>query len=157
MAKIRRYKLSWGPSVSQNITGYKIYWSKRESVNYDSKYINVGNVTEVTLSNDITSSGSMVMFGVAAVDRDGNESDITTMDKPCQFHIPKAPEGLLLRPLEDFRIVDKIEQQSNRSQNLDKLSSDMDGEDDPFVEAIDSTGGVKKSKYYDDVGYRNFP
>ena len=137
MAKIRKYKLSWEASESQNITGYKIYWSKSNSVNYDSKYIDVGNVTEVTLSNDLTTSSSTIMFGVTAVDRDGNESDITTLEKTHQFHIPKAPEGLSLRPLDDFRTVDTIEQQSIASQNVENMSFEMDGKDDPFVEAID--------------------
>lgn len=152
MAKIRKYKLSWKPSESQNITGYKIYWSESGSVNYDSKYINVGNVTEVKLSNEIISSGGTIMFGVAAIDRDGNESDIITMDKPYKFHIPKAPGGLLLGPLEDFRIIDTIEKQSDTSQNIESNES----EDDPFVEAIESNGGSKKvkTKYYDDIGYR---
>ena len=105
MAKIRRYKLTWEVSRSKNITGYKIYWSNSESINYDSKSIDVGNVTEVILSSDITSSGNMVMFGVVAIDRDGNESDITRMEKPYQFHIPNAPERLSLRPMDDFKIV----------------------------------------------------
>ena len=72
-----------------------------------------------------------------AVDRDGNESDITTLEKTHQFHIPKAPEGLSLRPLDDFRTVDTIEQQSIASQNVENMSFEMDGKDDPFVEAID--------------------
>lgn len=137
MAKIRKYKLYWEASESQNISGYKIYWSKSKTVNYDSKFINVRNVTEVTLSKDITTSSSTVMFGIAAIDKDGNESDITTIEKPYQFHIPKAPKGLLIRPLGNFRIVDMIEQQTITSHNLEKLSSDKDDEDDPFVEAID--------------------
>ena len=138
MAKFCKYKLSWVASTSRNIIGYKIYWSKSKTVNYDSKYINVGNVTEVKLSNDIIASNSTIMFGVATVDRDGNESDITTIDKPYKFHIPKAPGGLFLRQLEDFRTVDTIEQQPIKLQNVGKMSSDMDSETDPFVEAIDS-------------------
>lgn len=159
MAKIRRYKLTWEASKSKNITGYKIYWSNSESINYDSKSIDVGNVTEVILSSDITSSGNMVMFGVVAIDTDGNESDINRLDKPYQFHIPHAPEQLSLRPMEDFKIVSMSKPQFKTSQNVDPVSSDKDGEDDPLAEAIESKGETKKSKikYYDDVGYRNLP
>lgn len=156
MAKIHKYELSWKPSESQNITGYKIYWSKSETVNYDSKYIDVGNVTSITLPDDITFSDSAVMFGVTAIDKDGNESDITTFGKPYQFHVPKSAKELSLRPLEDFSIIDTIKPQSKTPQKVDKLSFDEDDGYDPFVDAVASNIGINKAKikYYDDVGYR---
>ena len=53
MAKIRKCKLSWEASDSENVIGYKLYWSKAAEIGYDSKYIKVGNVTEITLPDDV--------------------------------------------------------------------------------------------------------
>ena len=157
MAKVRKYKLSWEPSDSKNITGYKVYWSYGDSVNYESKSLEAGNATEVTLSGDMTSSGSTVMFGVAAIDKDGNESDITTMAKPYYFHVPKAPEGLSIRPLDDFRVVDKKQPQSQIPKKVAETGLSKQDDDNSLAEAIESHGEIQRPrrKYYDDVGYRN--
>lgn len=159
MAKIRKYKLSWEASDSINITGYKIYWSKGESVGYDSKAIDVGNATEITLSDDITSSDSKVMFGVVAIDKNGNESDITTMSKPYYFNIPKSPAGLLLAPLDDFKIVEPTQSRSLTSKKADKDRPVKNEDHDPLADAIESYSESRQArmKYYDDVGYRSKP
>jgi hypothetical protein len=91
MAKIRKYKLSWEASDSSTVIGYKLYWSKGAEVSYDSKFIKVGNVTEITLPDDVILSDGPVMFGVTAIDKDGNESDMALIAEPYQLHVPKAP------------------------------------------------------------------
>ncbi|WP_372681106.1 hypothetical protein [Desulfosarcina sp.] len=82
MAKIRKSKLSWKASESENVVGYKLYWSKAAKVGYDSKSIKVGNVTKIALPDDVTLPDGPVMFGVTAIDNDGNESDMTTTPEP---------------------------------------------------------------------------
>ena len=145
MAKVRRYRPSWEPSESQNIIGYKIYWSRSESVNYDSEFIDVGNVTEMELADDILFVDNPIMFGVTAIDRDGNESDITTLVGPYTLHVPKAPTGLSLIHTAQFKVLE-----------YNELAADQGGEEDPLADAIESheSQEQKKMKYYNDVGYR---
>jgi len=156
MAKIRKYKLSWEASDSQKITGYKLYWSMTEEVSYDSKFIDVGDATEIILPSDIILSGGPVMIGIAAIDKDGNESDITTLAEPYQFYFPEAPVGLSLIPLDDFSLVEPAEQDFMELPKLDEVFPEHNDNGDPLAEAIESNGTSKsvRTKYYDDVGYR---
>ena len=53
-----------------DLAGYRVYWRRATSPTWDySRW--VGNVTEATLEDVIIDN---YFFGVAAVDRDGNES-----------------------------------------------------------------------------------
>lgn len=159
MAKIRKCKLSWEASDSDHVIGYKLYWSKTMDVSYDSKYIKVGNVTEIALPDDVTLSDGPVMFGVTAVDKDGNESDMTTIGEPYQLHVPKAPAGLSLKPLDEYNLVGAPEREPNKLHNVTPISPEPDGSEDPLAEAIETNeySPPAKMKYYDDVGYRKTP
>ena len=106
MAKIRRYKLSWDASDSKNVAGYKVYWSEGKEVSYDSKSIDLFNLTKVTIFDEVLVPDRPVMFGVTAVDFDGNESDITTLPEPFQVHVPKAPVTLTLKISDEFKMLD---------------------------------------------------
>ena len=136
MAKIRKCRLSWKASASEQVVGYKLYWSRGSAVDYDSRCIKIGNVTEIVLPDDITLSDDPVMFGVTAVDRDGNESDMITDEKPYRLSIPEAPAGLSIRPSEEFRLVG-----SDRLREEMPVVGDADPEsiedEDPLAQAIE--------------------
>ena len=155
MAKIRRYKLSWDASDSKNVIGYMLYWAKGAEVGYDSKCLKVGNVVEISLPYNVTLSDSPVIFGITAIDKDGNESDMNKMSEPFQLHVPKAPVSLSLAPLDEYKLVDSTKPYPDQLQNLDNIVSDQDDNDDPLADAIESDGDsqLAKMKYYNDIGY----
>jgi hypothetical protein len=108
MAKIRKRKLRWIKSNSPQIVGYKLYWSEKGEVNYNSKCVMLGNVTEIVLPDDVNSfkpNGGPIEFGITAIDEIGNESDIVTLKAPYQFAVPEAPTDLYLRKLDDYCIT----------------------------------------------------
>ena len=147
MAKIRKYKLSWEASDSKDVAGYKVYWSEGTEVSYDSKCLDLFNLTNVTIFDELLVSDKPIMFGITAIDFDGNESDITTLPEPFQVHVPKAPVGLSIQHSENFMVLN--------SKKIVSTSPEHDGIDDPLADAIESHGDSKaaKMKYYDDVGY----
>jgi len=162
MAKIRKSKVSWEASDSEHVIGYKLYWSKTAEVDYDSKSIKVGNVTEIVLPDDVTLSGGPVMFGVTAIDKNGNESDMTKIAQPYQLHIPEAPVGLSLTPLDAFELVDSTNPESNHLQSGSKMPNEQNENEESLAQAIETTGSNQPAqpaimKYYDDVGYRQTP
>ncbi|UBM60711.1 M28 family peptidase [Marinilongibacter aquaticus] len=63
-------RLAWSPVSDKNLLGYKIYW--RDTTAPQWQYARfVGNVTDFTLEGTIIDN---FYFGVAAVDKQGNES-----------------------------------------------------------------------------------
>lgn len=62
--------LRWRAVNADDLAGYRIYWRKPSEVNWTRSRF-VGNVTQYTLENVIIDN---YFFGVAAVDREGNES-----------------------------------------------------------------------------------
>ena len=106
MAKMKKRKLCWKASESQQVVGYRLYWAENGEVSYDSPFAALGNVTEVVLPDDVNGfshKGGPIEFGVAAVDELGNESDLTTFKATYQFNIPLAPEGLWIETLDKFQ------------------------------------------------------
>jgi len=140
MAKIRKYRLSWEASDSKNVIGYRLYWSTGKEVSYDSEYIDLINLTEIILPDDVPFSDSPIMFGVAAIDRYGNESDITAIPDPYQSQAPKAPMGLSLTPLDEYKLIDPKKPDSNELQNVVNINQEQDENDDPLADAIQSQG-----------------
>ena len=138
MAKIRKYKLSWVASDSKNVIGYKLYCSKATEVNYDSKYITVGNVAEIKLPYNVLLSDRPVIFGITAIDKDGNESDMIKMSEPFQLHVPKAPVSITLIPLDEFNVLD--------SKKVVRTSLEHDDNDDPLADAIEFHGKTDRQK-----------
>ncbi len=106
MAKMKRRRLSWKPSGSPQVVGYKLYWSEGDEVTYDSQFAPLGNVTAVILPDDIASfkpgKGSLEI-GLTAVDELGNESDMITVSAPYQFSVPETPGGLKIESVPDYR------------------------------------------------------
>jgi len=149
MAKIRKLKLSWNASDSDTVTGYRLYWSEGSDIGYDSEFIDVGNATEIDLPDAVALPDGPILFGVTAIGKDGNESDMTTLAEPFQLHIPQAPASLSLRHTEAFKVLDS-------QQATDSMKEEIN--DDPLADAIESHEAKKpvRLKYYDDVGYRKF-
>ena len=108
VAKVRRCKLSWKPSESDQVIGYRLYWSKGNSVSYDSNFFELGNVSEVYLPDVLKLNPryeSRIVLGLTAMDMNGNESDMVTVATAYQTIAPAAPAGLMLTPLDEFSIV----------------------------------------------------
>ena len=140
MAKIKKRRLKWTASDSAQVVGYKLYWSENGEVNYDSKCVALGNITELILPDDVDSfvpTGGPVVFGITALDELGNESDMTTLVAPYQFNIPKAPDDLYLQKLDDFGFTAR--QDDNVDYYLTSLQDDAAEEVEPIrlVRAID--------------------
>jgi hypothetical protein len=141
MARIRKCKLCWEASVSENVVGYKLYWSRGTGVGYDSKYIKIGNATEIILPDDVLFSDGPVMFGVTAVDRDGNESDMVTIDQPYRMQVPDAPKELSIESSDEFMLFQTDQPKGEKLQLVDSKNQDS-GEEDPLAEAIENGGAV---------------
>lgn len=105
MAKLKKRKLCWKASDSQQVVGYRLYWQEGGKVGYESPSTALGNVTEIILPDDVDGflpKGDPIEFGIAAVDELGNESDLVTLQAPYQFKTPSAPEELWIEPLNEF-------------------------------------------------------
>jgi hypothetical protein len=148
MAKIKKRKLKWSTSSSSQVVGYKLYWSENGAVNYDSKCVTLGNVTEIVLPDDVDSfmpGGGPVEFAITAVDELGNESDMITLKAPYQFNVPKAPEDLYLQKLDDFSTICvqncEVEEDERVDYYVTNLRADDAEENEPImlVKAIGST------------------
>jgi len=148
VAKIKKRKLKWSTSSSSQVIGYKLYWSENGAVNYDSKCVTLGNVTEIVLPDDVDSfmpGGGPVEFAITAVDELGNESDMITLKAPYQFNVPKAPEDLYLQKLDDFSTISvqncEVEVDERVDYYVTNLRADDAEENEPImlVKAIGST------------------
>ncbi len=116
MAKIKKRKLRWKASQSQQVVGYRLYWAEGEGVDYSSPFAALGNVTEVVLPDDIdgfSPTGGPVEFGVAAIDELGNESDLVIFQAPYQFNVPLAPEEVWIES------VDELESEADEAEETE--------------------------------------
>lgn len=66
-------QLRWNPVSAENLAGYMVYWRKTSAAFWENE-IQVGNVTEYTLEKVTIDE---YVFGVSAVNKDGNESLIS--------------------------------------------------------------------------------
>jgi HD-GYP domain-containing protein (c-di-GMP phosphodiesterase class II) len=95
--KIKKKIVCWQASAGPNVSNYRLYWSKRGGVNYDSDHIDLGNVTKVILPDDVPSfplDSEDLTLGVSAVNSAGNESDITEITSHFNFTVPGPPKNL---------------------------------------------------------------
>jgi len=106
MAKIHRYKWCWNASESETVIGYKLYWSAGMEISYDSQFTTVGNVTEVELPDRVAFADGPVLFGITAIDEDGNESDMATIEEPYQVDVPNDPAGFTMTHSDAFKLLD---------------------------------------------------
>jgi len=99
MGRIKKRRICWEPSMSDDVVKYRLYWSEDGVVDYASKSVDVGNVTEVVIPDDIPSFPRIkgdVALGIAAVNEGGNESDMAKMTAKINFIVPDAPTNLVV-------------------------------------------------------------
>jgi Tfp pilus assembly protein PilZ len=102
MGKIRKKKVRWEASGSDDVAKYRLYWSKYGEVTYDSESAEIGTVTEVVLPDDVPSfplvAGDMHL-GISAINEAGNESDLTKLTAYFNFVVPEPPQNLEVEDL----------------------------------------------------------
>ena len=95
--KIKRKRIRWYPSPSTEVVKYRLYWSVGGEVDYDSQYVELGNVADAILPDDIPSfpliTGT-VYLGITALSQAGNESDMTKITASLDFTVPEAPHQI---------------------------------------------------------------
>jgi hypothetical protein len=97
MARLRKKKISWERPDSSRGLRYRLYWSVGESVGYDSQFIELENVTEITLPDDVAPfpiKSRNIQIGISAINQAGNESDIARLDVLLDFSVPGPPKNL---------------------------------------------------------------
>ena len=142
MAKIRKRRLRWTKSSAPQIVGYKLYWSENGEVNYDSKCVMLGNVTEIVLPDDVNSfkpNGGPIEFGLTATDEIGNESDMVTLKAPYQFAVPEAPTDLYLRKLDDYCITCNRSNESDEEEVIE------------LTETVETDNSFKSKQFKNDL------
>lgn len=91
MAKAPQTRITWKASRSRRIVGYKLYWTKGETLNYHPKCAEIGNVNEILLPDDLAPYNieqGPLKFGLTAINQEGNESDILTIGSLHLLHPP---------------------------------------------------------------------
>ena len=102
MGKVKKRRICWEPSMSDDVVKYRLYWSEEGLVDYASTSVDVGDVTEVVIPDDIPSFPRIkgeVALGIAAVNDAGNESDMAKMTARINFLVPEAPTNLVVEEL----------------------------------------------------------
>jgi len=129
MARLRKCKLYWAASETEDIVGYKLYWTKGTTVDYDCKSIAVGKVNEIPIPECVPLAEEPVMFGITAVDIDGNESDMTTLDAPFQLKPPAPPQRLRIAPADEFVLSKETEEEAIEPEMIQQLIDDLEDDD----------------------------
>lgn len=91
---VARRKISWDPSPSQGVVGYRIYWAVGKPVDYESEFADVGNVTNLILPADVPSFPLVIgrmEIGITAMSESGNESDMHVVSATFDFKRPDMP------------------------------------------------------------------
>lgn len=129
MARLRKCKLYWAASETEDIIGYKLYWAKGTTVSYDCEAIAVGKVNEIPIPDCVRLSDGPVMFGVTAVDMEGNESDMTTLDLPLQLNPPGPPRHLRIEATDEFTFQEKIGEAAIEPEVIQQLIDELQDDD----------------------------
>lgn len=100
MSKVLSTKVSFPPSESPDVVGYKLYLETAPNpVTYSSPSFDLGNKTEVFISDlpGMDQIDGTYNIGVSAVDDAGNESDLKVIEGvSLDFFAPAAPADLQL-------------------------------------------------------------
>ena len=96
MSKIKDVTLSFPPSESTDVVGYKLYLETSPTeVTHESPSHDLGNNTSILLNTILGTIDGVYNIGVVSVDDVGNESDFSLMsDVPLDF-VPPGPPGSL--------------------------------------------------------------
>ena len=142
MAKLKKRKIRWRPSKSPQVVGYRLYWALDGKLDYDSKRVDLGNVTEVILPDDIENfpvASGPVEFGLTAVDELGNESDMATLRAPYQFQVPAAPTGLRMEASRQFFLSETSATGVDRPEDGEVITAEFPGGESnpsPFADLL---------------------
>jgi len=97
--KIKRKRIRWHRSSSPEVITYRLYWSMEAEVDYDSQWVELGDVAEAILPDDLPSfplvTGTLHL-GITALSKAGNESDMTKISASLDFTVPEAPKQIWL-------------------------------------------------------------
>jgi hypothetical protein len=100
--RIKRRRISWAPSPSPDIIGYRIYWALNCDVSYKSEHFDIDKETSLILPDDLPffpqEAGEMEI-GITALSRSGNESDIAVIGAPVDFTRPSMPSKLKIETI----------------------------------------------------------
>jgi len=102
--RVRRRKISWDPSPSLDVIGYRMYWAVNEKVGYHSEFADVGLATALLLPDDVPVFPRMrgkMEIGVTAVSRSGNESDMGIVEAFFDFTRPGMPLHLRIENMKE--------------------------------------------------------
>jgi len=98
MGKVKQTMLSFPPSNSPDVVGYKIYIEAvPKPVDFDSPSFDIGNNTSIDLSvlPGMTTTDGTYNIGVTAIDDAQNESSMSVLENvPLDFAAPDAPGEL---------------------------------------------------------------
>jgi len=103
VSKTTKKTIRWSRSPSPNVVGYRLYWAVLAEVSYDSKFIDIGDRTEIVLPDQVLPLHHVrgeVALGITALNRNGNESDMIKFRVRFDFPDQGVPAGLL-RPGEE--------------------------------------------------------
>ena len=139
MARLRKCKLVWAASETDEIAGYKLYWASGTTVDYHCDAVNVGNVTEIDIPACVNLSNGPVMFGITAFDSEGNESDMTTLAEPFSRQAPLPPDGLCLEPTDEHIVSEEPEGDAIEPEVIKRLIEQLD--EDPLADLDDADYG----------------
>ncbi|BBO72780.1 hypothetical protein DSCW_01970 [Desulfosarcina widdelii] len=131
MARLRKCKLYWAASETEDIVGYKLYWAKGTTVSYDCESIAVGKVNEIPIPECVRLSDEPVMLGITAVDIDGNESDMTTLEAPFQLKPPAPPQCLRIAPADEFVVGTQTAEEAIELEVIQQLIDELEDDDSP--------------------------
>ena len=65
------------------------------------------------------------------VDRQGNESDMTTIAEPFLFKVPEAPHSLSLEPADEFVVIQEPREEVIEPEVIQRLIAQLDDDDTP--------------------------
>lgn len=101
-SRIRRRRISWEPSPSPDIIGYRIYWALNCDVSYRSEHFDIVKKTSLILPDELPffpqEAGEMEI-GITALSRSGNESDMAVIGAPVDFSRPSMPSKLKIETI----------------------------------------------------------
>ena len=137
MAKLKKRILRWQASSSPQVIGYKLYWSAKGDLGYESNQATLGNVTEIVLPDEVDSlkpHDGPVELGITSVDELGNESDMIKLMAPYQFSVPKAPQNLRIEKLKESHTTAFSESDAEEEEAIELLEAiAFDQNQDAFV------------------------
>lgn len=93
--KVKSLILSFEPSGSPDVTGYRLYMEEAPAeVNYDSQSWDIGSTTSIDISvlDGMTTKNGTYNLGISAVDGAGNESSMSKLEGVIlDFEAPDPP------------------------------------------------------------------